>query len=861
MPELTYHNNLIIGLGGTGGRVLKELRKRIYDEFDETPDGIGFMYVDSSRELMRHDDPTWLTPDVKNAQFFEREFLDISVKPLSDPLAALLKHFPNLKGIIENCERLKNYRPEAAAMQDRRLGRVLLGFHATEFDCLLRDRVLHLQNQTRSSDLNITVVTGLSGGTGSGCVISVIAHILQLYPDAIISVMATLPTIPPPPMHDTGRYLANAYAALRELNALNIGKLKLTDLVTGEKFQPELPYNRSLDFCHRLQENKLFRLFLFDSFRSEYDMIANILYHNIWLGTGNSAVETYRRNLEMYATIPAPEFNAAIEEGEYIEARTRAVGALGLYRIIYPRKQILRHIAYHTAIQIYNQLLFNHFVEDIGYVETPVTPAPVDMKMLIWWKMDKRHLMLDPPYDITQSKFMSFCDEWEKASHLILTDIVKNDVAEPLREMQYRFNDYYENLFRHEGVRNYFISAENSIYIHVEDCIETYKNYIVPSILSGKKGVCDVINQTNQLVDYIRERREENGRQRIECENEIRRWQDIINETVRDYECSNILIRIIKKSEYIQRLNADINRLYKLKTEYHALEYENCLLMRLEPRVHEIVSEFDKIKLVLTRECEQANKLANDERQSPTNTLFVVDWNKVKEYEHKLFNNRHEMESISLLVREVILKGWQQSFDKFASIMEEGIKVKNIKPIFYNFINKYDYSLFLGIGKLLHGKNVFFELGLLIPKNLPIMPQVIEQALEKAIPEVQLKKVLQSSSLKRHGLRHDPHTVFLISVPHTTLLLSSIFTKSFVDCLNKIIYSLPKGVEVVIDSNAENEHEISFASVQTNLTIQNLEILSKLKEQYNSLMSNKGTQAANMLHTEDAFENLPSLEI
>lgn len=39
MPELTYHNNLIIGLGGTGGRVLKELRKRIYDEFDEIPDG------------------------------------------------------------------------------------------------------------------------------------------------------------------------------------------------------------------------------------------------------------------------------------------------------------------------------------------------------------------------------------------------------------------------------------------------------------------------------------------------------------------------------------------------------------------------------------------------------------------------------------------------------------------------------------------------------------------------------------------------------------------------------------------------------------------------------------------------------
>ena len=45
-------NNLIIGLGGTGGKVVRELRKRIYEEFRSNEPGngcnINYLYVDSS---------------------------------------------------------------------------------------------------------------------------------------------------------------------------------------------------------------------------------------------------------------------------------------------------------------------------------------------------------------------------------------------------------------------------------------------------------------------------------------------------------------------------------------------------------------------------------------------------------------------------------------------------------------------------------------------------------------------------------------------------------------------------------------------------------------------------------------------
>jgi hypothetical protein len=55
-------NHLIIGLGGTGGKIIRALRKTIYQEFRSVdPSGINleYLYIDSSDEMMGPDDPTW----------------------------------------------------------------------------------------------------------------------------------------------------------------------------------------------------------------------------------------------------------------------------------------------------------------------------------------------------------------------------------------------------------------------------------------------------------------------------------------------------------------------------------------------------------------------------------------------------------------------------------------------------------------------------------------------------------------------------------------------------------------------------------------------------------------------------------
>ena len=55
-------NHLLIGLGGTGGKILRAMRKRIYEEFgsNELTDKthLGYIYVDSDERDLK-DDASW----------------------------------------------------------------------------------------------------------------------------------------------------------------------------------------------------------------------------------------------------------------------------------------------------------------------------------------------------------------------------------------------------------------------------------------------------------------------------------------------------------------------------------------------------------------------------------------------------------------------------------------------------------------------------------------------------------------------------------------------------------------------------------------------------------------------------------
>jgi Tubulin like len=91
-------NHVVIGLGGTGGKIIRALRKTIFQEFRKVrPEGvnIGYLYVDSSTDLMDLNDPTWKLLGT-SVQLGENSKLVIKGANLASILDNI-NNFPNIK--------------------------------------------------------------------------------------------------------------------------------------------------------------------------------------------------------------------------------------------------------------------------------------------------------------------------------------------------------------------------------------------------------------------------------------------------------------------------------------------------------------------------------------------------------------------------------------------------------------------------------------------------------------------------------------------------------------------------------------------------------------------------------------------
>ncbi|MEO7720229.1 MAG: tubulin-like doman-containing protein, partial [Capsulimonas sp.] len=183
-------NHLIIGLGGTGGKIIRAFRKTIYQEFrtvDADGVNLNYLYVDSSDEMMSPDDPTWriLGRSVQLGPSSQLKISDANLQSRLDNINA----YPGIKDWIGSKEEWSNILRSIVGVtlggQKRRLGRFLFACKADQFKEQLRNQVRDLQTKGEIP-LTFHVCCGLAGGTGSGSIVDVIAQIRDTYPDSKI---------------------------------------------------------------------------------------------------------------------------------------------------------------------------------------------------------------------------------------------------------------------------------------------------------------------------------------------------------------------------------------------------------------------------------------------------------------------------------------------------------------------------------------------------------------------------------------------------------------------------------------------------------------------------------------------------
>ncbi len=203
MPDNEYDNflmqynglppALIVGLGGTGKKVVTRLKARFYEQFKKVPDTVRLMALDIDVK----EDP-YMLGEQEISLLPDEEMMDLGDVPAGDIIQEIKRNrYPEVRDWFNPNVPLQEANLRRGGQQNRQLGRLALfwNIRARNLYRALESTVHYLKQQglvnkagnvsrERSTDLVIYMVGSLAGGTGSGIMIDT-AYLLRRIANSI----------------------------------------------------------------------------------------------------------------------------------------------------------------------------------------------------------------------------------------------------------------------------------------------------------------------------------------------------------------------------------------------------------------------------------------------------------------------------------------------------------------------------------------------------------------------------------------------------------------------------------------------------------------------------------------------------
>ena len=664
-------NHLIIGIGGTGGRVLAAYRKLIFEKYNGNlkPDNlwINYLYVDSSVSDLKMEGNQWNVMG-KSVKLEDRQVLAIPAADLSSYvnnrnrysyLSPWIGNTEDWKYII-NDPKITN----GAAGQKRRLGRLLFANKADQFNAKVNTAIENLRLNPDGSSITFHVVAGLAGGTGSGSIIDVIAQLRHKYSDhtiyTIILYLLLPEEIPDNSWATTENYKPNGYAALSELNALDLKLFKPWNVGERKNKVKQLDLESPYYSAYLVTDQNINGI-CFDIGKVVPASMAEFLFQKT-VGIENSQTKTNSEgtNLTPKEFLHSAERGENPDYSEYGSPHSFKFMTYGIKRLAIPEQEITEYFGYSFSLQALNAMLYNHYSSEMGYITEPITDD--DYSTVIAkenkkrWCITRDHLCLSEAILDVHKK-----ENWEKINDefKVVNDyqvMVTNDHSikrkDQLVAVENKTKQFYERKFRPigedglNGVKNFYSNkkknGKEAISSHILALIE---NDLFRQWNNGEKSLWQIKGMIEALIKHLGDEKDNMDTMEASATSSINSLSTDIDSLKKEWESLDCWSKIGKATGFGSKIDtimakhtAAVKQKYILMTWKYGYDFAKELiddiskgLAVVKDHVDTLIMQFQEVSKQVKDEIATRCKPETEENQSIKSMLIkYYDPTKVK---------------------------------------------------------------------------------------------------------------------------------------------------------------------------------------------------------------------------------------
>lgn len=886
-------NHILVGLGGTGGKILRAFKMRMYEEFPMQEERnslpVALMYVDSTTEMMPKDGKPRADFRVmgQDASFTNNEFLNIKAVDVEHILDHI-NNFPSVKGIVDNVSAVKGAIGSLgkAAGQKRRAGRLLFAANAVGYVNCLRDanaRCEEVSNETNR--LNIHIFAGLAGGTGSGSVVDVVMQSRKAFPNAKISVYAMIPEMNLPKSDmDQGRYYPNGYAAMNELNALQTGRWAPHD-VTG-RGALNLYNDRvkgvadGLTVYSNVNENGL----TINSLEELPKVVSDYMFARIFFvkeddQVNSDIIRAYNfENMDEFA-LEFDETSVPAVDGKLLAARTKKINSFGIKRVIYPELRVLKHITYTTAESILYQFKYNNWRENQGYVDEEKNKdyrrEYMSEANLSEWMLDEDHLTLNKKILEADTDYPAFKEYWHDKAIGYAEDAKKS--KDPLNELDGILQEFYDRHFREDGVEAFYRSKERVIPEMAREIRHKIESELFEKWKIGDVSAEELLKVSKLIQEKMEELRKDLDTKAAEENNNYKAIDDERAVNVEDKNHLGMFQKLVKSNDMFNNHKSILEDLYVSKTMLVALDFAKKLAAKLAIELGKMNTDISAFGQKISDAIAETQKLVAAQRKVNKGLedmkgaiIEVSEEEAMVEFEEELRTDKVDMPNIARNIREEILPDGE--FYNFGRLTDE-ISIDAIKDAFdikLAELVRIKHNEKADSEKKVLGLNILTQLRQKLKTDDDIKAFAVKIVNQSGVYlKLDNNQVTQAIHNNEGNLSpQNPASInkkaILISIPSPD---DNAGLKSFADKLeNAFKTSINQSIArttITVNRNSPRKDELSILTVGYCFPMRAIDWMRTYKQRYEDFLhtGNAATDAGNaiLLHSEGDGTQFPSL--